>query len=183
MEHVQGICDHEVGTHLLRMMNDEHQVWHGIRDRYKLANPWTTEEGFATLNTYQSMPCRLMYPQALRYYAVCRGAQSGFVELFHELMTHTSDPKRCWQMCCRIKRGMIDTSLPGAFYLDQAYFKGAVEILRHLDEVDFGRLYGGQIALQDLDKVHFLLRKERMWHHGIKDLTALPHACLNPELF
>lgn len=63
-------------------------------------------------------------------------------------------------MCCRIKRGMVDTSLPGAFYLDQAYFKGAVEILRHLEEVDFGRLYGGQIALQDLDKVHFLLRKE-----------------------
>jgi len=157
---VQGICDHEVGTHLLRMMNDEHQAWHGIRDRYKLANPWTTEEGFATLNTYQSMPCRLMYPQALRYYAVCRGAQSGFVELFQELMSHTSEPKRCWQMCCRIKRGMIDTSLPGAFYLDQAYFKGAVEILRHLDEVDFGRLYGGQIALQDMDKVHFLLRKE-----------------------
>jgi len=141
-------------------MNDEHQAWHGIRDRYKLANPWTTEEGFATLNTYQSMPCRLMYPQALRYYAVCRGAQCGFVELFQELMSHTSEPKRCWQMCCRIKRGMIDTSLPGAFYLDQAYFKGAVEILRHLDEVDFGRLYGGQIALQDMDKVHFLLRKE-----------------------
>merc|ERR1712150_269881 len=48
----QGICDHEVGTHLLRMMNDEHQVWHGRRDRYRLSNPWTTEEGFATLNTY-----------------------------------------------------------------------------------------------------------------------------------
>lgn len=157
---VQGICDHEVGTHLLRMMNDEHQVWHGIRERYKLANPWTTEEGFATLNTYQSMPCRLMYPQALRYYMVCRGAQTGFVELFDELRSHVSDLRRCWQMCCRIKRGMIDTSLPGAFYMDQAYFKGAVEILRHLDEVDFGRLYGGQIALQDLDKVHFLLRKE-----------------------
>ena len=30
-------------------------------------------------------------------------------------------------MCCRIKRGMIDTSLPGAFYLDQAYFKSNVE--------------------------------------------------------
>ncbi|CAE8677750.1 unnamed protein product [Polarella glacialis] len=48
---IHSICDHEVGTHLLRMMNDEHQVWHGFRDRYKLANPWTTEEGFATLNT------------------------------------------------------------------------------------------------------------------------------------
>mmetsp|Transcript_8047 Transcript_8047/g.18806 ORF Transcript_8047/g.18806 Transcript_8047/m.18806 type:complete len:539 (-) Transcript_8047:50-1666(-) len=158
--HVKGICDHEVGTHLLRMMNDEHQVWHGVRQRYKLLDPWTTEEGFATVNTYQSMPCKLLFPQALSYWAVCRGAQLGFVELFHELESHVPDPKRRWQMCCRIKRGMVDTSLPGAFYMDQAYFKGAVEILRHLEEVDFGRLYGGQIALQDLDKVYFLLRKE-----------------------
>eukprot|EP00406_Dinophysis_acuminata_P020174 CAMPEP_0179354104 /NCGR_PEP_ID=MMETSP0797-20121207/76677_1 /TAXON_ID=47934 /ORGANISM="Dinophysis acuminata, Strain DAEP01" /LENGTH=639 /DNA_ID=CAMNT_0021069193 /DNA_START=141 /DNA_END=2060 /DNA_ORIENTATION=- len=163
---VRGICDHEVGTHLLRMMNDEHQAWHGQRGRYKLANPWTTEEGFATVNTYISMPCKLLYPQAFRYFAVCRGAQLGFVELFREIQAHVRDPKRCWQMCCRIKRGMTDTSLPGAFYMDQAYFKGAVEILRHLDEVDFGRLYGGQIALQDLDKVHFVLRKE---------VVRLPH--------
>mmetsp|Transcript_98152 Transcript_98152/g.174727 ORF Transcript_98152/g.174727 Transcript_98152/m.174727 type:complete len:1017 (+) Transcript_98152:180-3230(+) len=157
---IQSICDHEVGTHLLRMMNDEHQVWHGIRNRYRLANPWTTEEGFATLNTYQTLPSKLMFPQALRYWAVCRGAQTGFVELFHELQAYVSDTKRCWQICCRIKRGMLDTSQPGAFYMDQAYFKGAVEILKHLDEVDFGKLYAGQIALQDLDKVHFLLRKE-----------------------
>eukprot|EP00928_Gymnodinium_smaydae_P017290 TRINITY_DN16608_c1_g1_i1.p1 TRINITY_DN16608_c1_g1~~TRINITY_DN16608_c1_g1_i1.p1 ORF type:complete len:1042 (-),score=188.26 TRINITY_DN16608_c1_g1_i1:94-3219(-) len=157
---VPGICDHEVGTHLLRMMNDEHQAWHGRRDKYGLANPWTTEEGFATLNTYQTMPCKLLYTQALRYWAVCRGAELGFVELFHELKAHINDAQRCWAMCCRIKRGQLDTSLPGAFYLDQAYFKGAVEILRHLDEVDFGRLYGGQIALQDMGKVHFILRKE-----------------------
>lgn len=157
---VQGICDHEVGTHLLRMMNDDNQIWHGCRKRYKLANPWTTEEGFATLNTYQSLPAKLLYPQALNYWAVCRGAQAGFVELFRDIQTHVGDPNKCWTMCCRIKRGMVDTSLPGAFYLDQAYFKGAVEILRHLDEVDFGRLYGGQIALQDLDRVYFLIRKE-----------------------
>eukprot|EP00930_Biecheleria_cincta_P058120 TRINITY_DN43972_c0_g1_i1.p1 TRINITY_DN43972_c0_g1~~TRINITY_DN43972_c0_g1_i1.p1 ORF type:complete len:985 (-),score=223.44 TRINITY_DN43972_c0_g1_i1:64-3018(-) len=157
---IQSIADHEVGTHLLRMMNDEHQIWHGVRERYKMINPWTTEEGFATLNTYMTLPSKLMYPQALRYWAVCRGAQTGFVELFNELRTHISDAKRCWQICCRIKRGMLDTSQPGAFYMDQAYFKGAVEILKHLDEVDFGRLYSGQIALQDLDKVHFLLRKE-----------------------
>jgi len=157
---VPGICDHEVGTHLLRMMNDEHQAWHGRRDNYKLSNPWTTEEGFATLNTYQTMPVKLMYTQALGYWSVCRGAQIGFVELFKEISEYVSDPNRVWQKCVRIKRGMTDTSLPGAFYMDQAYFKGAVEILRHLDEVDFGRLYGGQLALQDLDKVHFIQRKE-----------------------
>ncbi|CAE7242780.1 Kiaa0895 [Symbiodinium natans] len=84
----------------------------------------------------------------------------GFVELFAELRKHVSDLRRCWQICCRVKRGLHDTSKPGAFYMDQAYFQGAVEILMHLEEVDFGRLYGGQIALQDMDKVHFILRKE-----------------------
>lgn len=157
---VQGICDHEVGTHLLRMMNDEHQVWHGNRDRYKLINPWTTEEGFATLNTYLSMTCKLLYPQALRYWAVCKGAQTGFSELFQDLEAHVPDKVKRFRMCCRIKRGMIDTSLPGAFYIDQAYFKGAVDLLRHLDEIDFGRLYCGQVALEDLDKIHFVTRKE-----------------------
>lgn len=159
---VPGICDHEVGTHLLRMMNDEHQAWHGRREKYGFANPWTTEEGFATINTYITMKSKLLYTQALRYWAVCRGAALGFAELFKELEVHMPEPQRRWGVCCRIKRGMIDTSLPGAFYMDQAYFKGAVEILQHLDEVDFGRLYGGQIALQDLDKVHFILRKDAL---------------------
>ena len=27
--HVQSIADHEIGTHLLRMINDEHQVTRG----------------------------------------------------------------------------------------------------------------------------------------------------------
>lgn len=157
---VQSILDHEIGTHLLRMMNDEAQPWHGDRERYNLLNPWITEEGFATLNTYLSLPRKLLYPQALRYFAVCRGSLIGFVELFHELKSHVSDNTRCFQLCCRIKRGMHDTSLPGAFNIDQAYFKGAVEILRQLDEVDILRLYGGQLALQDLDKVHNVMRRD-----------------------
>ena len=95
------------------MMNDDLQVWHGSRDKYHLSNPWTTEEGFATLNTYQTMPSSLLYPQALRYWAVCRSAQMGFVELFHELTPHYRDPTRRWHVCCRMKRGMLDTSLPG----------------------------------------------------------------------
>lgn len=155
---VQSILDHEVGTHLLRMMNDESQPWHGDREHYSLSNPWTTEEGFATLNTYLSLPRKLLYPQALRYFAVCRGSEIGFVQLFRELQEHISDKTRCFQLCCRIKRGMFDTSLPGAFNIDQAYFKGAVEILRQLEDVDFIKLYGGQLSLQDLDKVHFVLR-------------------------
>jgi len=178
---VQGICDHEIGTHLLRMINDELQVWHRERDRYKLVNPWVTEEGFATLNTYLSMPCKLLYPQALRYYACCRGTEVGFVDLFSELREHIPDPTRCWQLCCRIKRGLKDTSQPGAFCMDQAYFKGAVEILRHLEEVDFPRLYAGQLALQDVDKVCLLMRKEGVllpkFINSVKKLEAYKEHC------
>lgn len=159
---IQGTCDHEIGTHLIRMRNDEMQVWHGARDKFKLGNPWVTEEGFATLNTYQSMPCKLLFPQALRYYAVCRGATLGFVELFHELQSYVDNPKLNWQMCCRVKRGLFDTSQPGAFNMDQAYFKGAVEILRHFSEIDLVQLYSGQVALQDLDKIKFLHRREEV---------------------
>ena len=96
---VQSILDHEIGTHLLRMMNDEAQPWHDHRERYHLSNPWVTEEGLATLNTYLSLPRKLLYPQALRYFAVCRGSEIGFVELFHELKAHISDDVRCFQLC------------------------------------------------------------------------------------
>eukprot|EP00397_Hematodinium_sp_SG-2012_P003020 GEMP01003028.1.p1 GENE.GEMP01003028.1~~GEMP01003028.1.p1 ORF type:complete len:873 (+),score=169.69 GEMP01003028.1:1594-4212(+) len=158
---VKSICDHEIGTHLLRMLNDEHQAWHCCRSHYNLRDPWVTEEGLATINTYRSMQGdKIMYPQALKYYATCRAAHLGFCELFVELEPYMPDPKRRFRMCCRVKRGLVDTSEPGAFNIDQAYFKGAVDILRNLNAVDFGRLYSGQVALEDLDKVHFLIRKE-----------------------
>merc|ERR1712183_813178 len=97
---------------------------------------------------------------AFSYWAVCRGAQLGFVELFREIREHdTVDPDFCWTLCCRIKRGMVDTSVTGAVNLNQAYFKGAVEILRRLEKLNFHRLYGGQLALEDLDHVPVALRK------------------------
>lgn len=159
---VQSICDHEVGTHLLRMVNDESQTWHRNRDRYGLSNPWTTEEGLATLNTYISLPSKLLYPQALMYFAVCRGSSIGFVELFQELRSHFADPERCWTMCCRVKRGLRDTSKPGASYVGQAYFKGCVEILQNLNGLDFSLLYSGQIALQDLKRANRLIRRDNV---------------------
>lgn len=158
---VESICDHEIGTHLLRMLNNEHQVWSGCRDRYNLIDPWVTEEGFATINTYRSMKGqKIMFPQALKYFAICRGAELGFCELYAELEPFMPDPKRRFRMCCRVKRGMVNTAEPGAFNVDQAYFRGAVELLRKIETIDFGRLYCGQVAHEDMDKVHNLIRKE-----------------------
>ncbi|CAD7924415.1 unnamed protein product [Amoebophrya sp. A25] len=165
----QGICDHEIGTHLLRMMNEDVQAWSnlnavGNRKRFGLhLNPWITEEGLATLNTFFTFKIKLLYPQAMRYYAVCRGTQLGFVSLFREMQPYVPDERKRFRLCCRVKRGLHNTGHPGSFYIDQAYFLGAVQILRRLHEIqDLSVLYAGQIALQELDKVFFLMRRELM---------------------
>eukprot|EP00392_Amoebophrya_sp_AT5.2_P003768 g3773.t1 len=165
----QGVCDHEIGTHLLRMMNEDLQAWSnlngvGNRKRFGLhLNPWITEEGFATLNTFFTFKIKLLYPQAMRYYAVCRGTQLGFVALFREMAAYVPDERKRFRLCCRVKRGLHNTGQKGSFYIDQAYFLGAVQILRRLHEIpDLSVLYAGQIALQEIDKVYFLMRRELM---------------------
>eukprot|EP00927_Polykrikos_kofoidii_P015748 TRINITY_DN17039_c0_g1_i1.p1 TRINITY_DN17039_c0_g1~~TRINITY_DN17039_c0_g1_i1.p1 ORF type:complete len:756 (-),score=120.91 TRINITY_DN17039_c0_g1_i1:550-2817(-) len=162
---VQGVCDHEIGTHLLRMISDERQAWRMKRAKYDLAGHCaveTTEEGLAALNTYRTSPCKLLHDHALRYRAVCLGARLGFVELYRELLVDAGSPENCWRTCCRVKRGLLDTSLPGAFWRDQTYFRGAVELLRHMGRFDFREtiltqfltsLYCGRVALEDVDKI------------------------------
>merc|ERR1712083_956785 len=102
---------------------------------------------------YISWPSACLFMPALSYFAVCRGTKVGFVELFHEVRTYINDPVICWNLCCKIKRGLVDTSLPGAYFKEQVYFQGVTEILQHLDNIDFLKLYSGQISWKDLHVV------------------------------
>lgn len=157
---VTNILDHEVGTHLLRMMNDEHQVWYQSRKNHGLRGHWSTEEGLAMLNSLLSMDIKCLWSAALRYWTVCLASCLGFVELYHKLKPYVIDPKRCFRCCVRAKRGLRDTSLPGAFNADQCYFVGAMRILRSIDHIDFRLLYCGSIALEDLPSICFKARKQ-----------------------
>ena len=154
-----GIIAHELGTHLLRMINDDHQVWAGAgRKKYKLVNHVATEEGLATLNTLVGSREKLLWNSALNYVAVCQAARLSFVELFKYLRAFIPDESKRFKLCARVKRGLVDTLQPGACNLDQSYFSGAVEILQSLGTVDLRLLYCGQIALQDVLKFKNLIR-------------------------
>ena len=154
-----GILAHELGTHLLRMINDDHQIWAGAgRKTYKLANHFATEEGLATINTLVGSGEKLMWNSALNYVAACKAARLSFVELFKYLEPYTPDESKRFKLCARVKRGLVDTSQPGACSLDQNYFGGAVEILRSLSTVDIRLLYCGQIALEDLRRLKNVIR-------------------------
>jgi len=48
---IQGVLDHEIGTHFLRKYNDSFQVWSGINKQKYSLNPYiVTEEGLASIN-------------------------------------------------------------------------------------------------------------------------------------
>ena len=54
----------------------------------------------------------------------------------------------------QVKQCLPDSSRPGGFARGQAYFRGAVQLLRgtEAEEVDVRRLYSGRLALEDLPK-------------------------------
>jgi hypothetical protein len=46
-----GVLNHEIGTHLVRRLNDNKQIWYNQRSRYGLQPYLATEEGLASINS------------------------------------------------------------------------------------------------------------------------------------
>ena len=159
---------HEIGTHLLRVVNDEIQPWRGSsgRKKFNLHSNSTrefreTEEGLATINTVLHSgggpKSRYLFREALLYYACAKSATMNFVELFAELAPYMPSPKRRFGLVTRIKRGLLDQSLPGGSGKAQVYFEGALTILRRDFDVDDLRLlYSGRLMLSEMDRVRRL---------------------------
>ena len=53
-----------------------------------------------------------------------------------------------WVKTLRVKRGLTDTSKPGAFCKDQATLDGAMRILMKRKEIDFRALFAGKVSLE-----------------------------------
>jgi len=80
-----------------------------------------------------------------------------FVELFAELAPYMPSPKRRFGLVTRIKRGLLDQSLPGGSGKAQVYFEGALTILRRdFDTDDLRLLYAGRLMLSEMDRVRRL---------------------------
>ncbi len=165
---VRQFVAHEIGTHLMRIVNDEIQPWRGSsgRKKFNLHSNSTrefreTEEGLATINTVLhsggGTKSRYLFREALLYYACAKSATMNFVELFAELAPYMPSPRRRFGLVTRIKRGLLDQSLPGGSGKAQVYFEGALTILRRDFDVDDLRLlYAGRLMLSEMDRVRRL---------------------------
>jgi len=154
---IQGVLDHEIGTHFLRKYNDNLQVWSNCRKKYDLRAYMTTEEGFAVLNQLVSTVMQgkdpYLFKAALNYYSAYKAHYMSFAELYKDLEKYIDSPKRRFRACLRVKRGVVYTGRPGGLYKDQIYLEGAVKILRKRKEIDFKLLYAGKIAIDDVERM------------------------------
>ena len=152
---ILGTLDHEIGTHYFRRLNEEKQPWAKKREAFGLGSYLETEEGLAILNAHISLGSPLLWFSAIFYYAVYQASRMSFAELFADLRQYVSDKERRWNMCVRAKRGMTDTSQPGAIAKDQVYLRGTIKVLAWLRDHDYDPrpLYWGKISIEDVEKV------------------------------
>jgi len=167
---LKRILVHEIGTHVFRALNGEKQPYKIFFTG--LPNYMGTEEGLA-VNVEEMHNC--LQTNTLRTYAgralaVSLALQKGFRDVFNELKLFFSD-ELAWKLTLRAKRGLIDTSKPGAYTKDYLYLDGYYKVKKFLEEKgDEGlkQLYYGRL---DLEQVPLLSQLE-----GLKEPEFLPNS-------
>lgn len=154
-----GTLNHEIGTHYFRRLNEEKQVWYQKHDQFDLRPSLETEEGLAVLHSHLFLDQKYVWFAALYYIAVYQANQMSFSDLFAFLKKYIDNRDRRWNIALRAKRGMSDTSVPGAMAKDQVYIRGMIKVLHWLEIHDYDPsvLYFGKIAIEDSERARTLV--------------------------
>ena len=146
---------HEVGTHALRAHN-------GLRSGFvALSKPnlpgyLDVEEGFATWNEYDMglLNEDWLRNKAALTYAIYLGEYLTFRDLYN-VMLGVLPKKAAFNVVYRVKRGLEDTSEPGIYAKDVAYFRGFRKVLKKLDEDPtlYKKLFAGKIDFKQCNWV------------------------------
>lgn len=166
-DRLKGTVAHELETHAFTAMN-------GALQPYKifqrgLADYLITEEGLAVYNQDQTESSETIkkYWPASSVIGIYTAMHGSFVDVYEEIMKHDFGADRAWQVALKAKRGLSDTSKPGAFTKDFVYFKGYRMILDYVKKGGgLKDLYYGKTNLNDLD----IVKKVK----GLKEPTYLP---------
>jgi len=150
---LQGTLAHEIDTHMLRRQNALQQPYKIFLSRF--ADYLATEEGLAIYNKeriYKNP--RRFDTTALLVIATDLALRSSFRETYNALCALGVSPEKSWSITFKVKRGMGDTSKPGAFTRYYLYFKGKKDIAAFVARGgDIRKLYIGKIGLRDLNAI------------------------------
>ncbi|MFW5746595.1 MAG: tyrosine/phenylalanine carboxypeptidase domain-containing protein [Nanoarchaeota archaeon] len=147
---VRRLIVHEIGVHALRAENGREQplktFLHG------LANYLETEEGLAV---YAEHLTGLLDNTTLRNYAgrvvaIHYALSHSFVATYKHMKRFFTE-KTAWRLTLRAKRGLCDTSRPGAYTKDAIYLRGFFKVKNYIETGgDIENLFVGKVGLGDL---------------------------------
>lgn len=151
----QAMLAHEVGTHMLRWVNEFSQPWHKRHREYGMQEYMPTEEGLAVLNASLHHPAPFFWLPAIYYFSGYHAQTKSFSELNSLLKTYVPNVERRWKICLRVKRGLRDTSEPGGYKKDLVYLTGIFELSKWLRAHNFSaqELYIGKVHHNDIEKM------------------------------
>jgi len=148
---LKRIIVHEIGTHIVRAENGRSQPYkffaRGLPGYLK------TEEGLAVYNE-EINDCLNNYVLKIyagRVLAIDKALKSSFSDTYRMLRKYFTR-NTAWRITLRAKRGLSDTSKPGAFTKDLAYLNGYLSIKEYVkNNGDLTKLYYGKIGLQHIE--------------------------------
>jgi hypothetical protein len=164
-QEVRRLLVHEVDVHAVRIHNGSCLPW-GIFSM-GTAGYREAEEGLAV---HFERQLGHFYPFQEKIYAgrclaVYLSLSSGFKDVFEELMLYF-DEKTAYSIVERIKRGLTDTSRPGALTKEFHYFTGPDRVQSYLlNRNNIQMLMGGKIAFKHAQVISKLVQK------GIIDIS------------
>jgi uncharacterized protein (TIGR02421 family) len=167
---LRRIVVHEIGTHVFRALNGERQPYKIFFTG--LPNYMGTEEGLA-VNVEEMHGClkvNTLRTYAGRTLAVNLALQKGFRDVFNDLKEYFNDDL-AWKLTLRAKRGLIDTSRPGAYTKDYLYLDGYYKVKKFLEENTsdgLKKLYYGRM---DIEQIPLISQLE-----GLREPEFLPNS-------
>jgi len=162
------VIAHEIETHILTAENGKAQNYQLFNRGF--ANYLQTQEGLAIWNQEQvsMVENEKNYRAAILVFVVNFAMKHGFAATFDYCRKLGMTKKRAFQTTLKVKRGLEDTSKPGAFTKDMIYFTGYHQIKAFVEQGgDLKDLYYGKYNLDDLElikQVPFLVEPRILPH-------------------
>lgn len=146
---VKRLIVHEIGTHIFRGENGAQQELKIFEAGFP--NNLMTEEGLAAVNEkhFGVMKNSTLRQYAARVVAIETALQYGFKDVYKHLTQYLSE-EDALTLTIRVKKGLDDTSQPGAYTKDYLYLKGYLELL---ETEDINLLYYGRIGIEHMQYV------------------------------
>lgn len=150
-ERIQSLIIHEIETHIITAENGKLQPYE-IFNR-GLAKYLETQEGMAMYNvaTQMKIPFEQNYKAHGHVISIYSALTKSFKEVFATIKKYGLSDEDAFRSALKAKRGIADTSKPGAFTKDYIYYKGYHQVKNYLEHGKLSDLYIGKMNVKDVE--------------------------------